>query len=275
MTGHSASDNATADTQADGPSGHQADGPTGQQASGSTGDQVSRPSGPQALKTLDVYLVPVGRDRYECYYEAEDVEEAITPGEQGFFARMRHRFNQQLKEAEEARHQKAIEEPKSFFGRWHKRMMRWIAERIAEQRLLWHLRTAAAATLHASADLLPRDAEWLMREAMKRDADFHRNRLIPHTLLLILSAAVAVVPGPNVLGYLFTFTVVGHFLAWRGAVNALNGVTWTVTSNPALTDLRHAFSLDADTRHRLIKEVAKRLHMPKMALFVERMAASA
>ena len=29
---------------------------------------------------------------------------------------------------------------------------------------------------------------------------------------------VALVPGPNVLGYLFTFTVVGHFLAWRGAV---------------------------------------------------------
>jgi hypothetical protein len=82
------------------------------------------------------------------------------------------------------------------------------------------------------------------------------------------------VPGPNILGYLFTFTVVGHFLAWRGAVNALHRVAWTVTPNAALTDLRHAFSLDDDTRHRLIKEVARRLHMPKMATFVERMAAS-
>jgi hypothetical protein len=233
-----------------------------------------KPSSPQALKPLNVYLVPIARDRYECYYEAEDVQEPIDPAEQGFFAGIRRRFNEQLKEAEEARHQKAIEEPTSFFGRMHKRIMRLIAERIAEQRLLWHLRTAQCATLHASADLLPQDAEWLMREAMKRDADFHRNRLIPHTLLLILSAAVAVVPGPNVLGYLFTFTAVGHLLAWRGAVNALSSVAWTVTSNPALTDLRHAFSLDADTRHRLIKEVAKRLHMPKMALFVERMAAS-
>ena len=113
-----------------------------------------------------------------------------------------------------------------------------------------------------------------MRGNIKRDAEFHRNRLVPHTLLLILSAAVAIVPGPNILGYLFTFTVVGHFLAWRGAVNALNRVAWTVTPNPGLTDLRHAFSLDADTRHRLIKEVARRLHMPKMATFVERMAAS-
>lgn len=238
-----------------------------------TGHPANSPAGhPGDEKCLDVYLVPISRDRYECYYEAEEVEETVEPGQQGFFARMRRRFNEQLKEAEAARHQKAIEEPKSFLGRMHKRTLRWIAERIAEQRLLWHLRTAQSATLHASADLLPRDAEWLMRESMKRDADFHRNRLIPHTLLLILAGAVAVVPGPNILGYLFTFTVVGHFLAWRGAVNALNRVAWTVRPDPALTDLRHAFSLDDERRHRLIQEVARRLHMPKMALFVERMA---
>ena len=260
MTGHSASAHATADKPANGPSGH----------------SESSDSKPQTdrRKSLDVYLVPIARDRYECYYEAEEEEEDVDPAAHGFFARMRRRFNEQLREAEEARHQKAIEEPKTFFGRMHKRTLRWIAERIAEQRLLWHLRTAHTATLHASADLLPRDAEWLMRENIKRDADFHRNRLFPHTLLLILSAAVAVVPGPNILGYLFTFTVVGHFLAWRGAVNALYRVTWTVVPSVELTDLRHAFSLDADTRHRLIKEVARRLHMPKMALFVERMAAS-
>jgi hypothetical protein len=250
--------------------GHQASGPSGKPE-----QPGCEPSNPQVLKTLDVYLVPIARDRYECYYEAEEEpEQDVDPAGQGVFARLRRRFHEQLKEAEAARHQKVIEEPKTFLGRLHQRTMRWIAERIAEQRLLWHLRTAHRATLHVSADLLPRDAEWLMREAMKRDAEFHRNRLIPHTLLLILSAAVAVVPGPNVLGYLFTFTVVGHFLAWRGAVNALTRVSWTVTPNMPLTDLRHAFSLDADTRHRLIKEVAKRLHMPKMALFVERMAAS-
>ena len=236
-----------------------------------TQDPSPKPQVPSP-RSLDVYLVPIARDRYECYYEAEDVVETVEPGEQGFFARMRRRFNEQLREAEEARHQKAIEEPKTFLGRMHKRTLRWIAERMAEQRLLWHLRTAQAATLHASADLLPRDAEWLMREAMKRDADFHRNRLIPHTLLLIVSAAVAVIPGPNILGYLFTFTVVGHFLAWRGAVNALNCVAWRVVPNPAITDMRHAFSLKGEARHRLIKDAATRLHMPKMALFVERMA---
>lgn len=235
-------------------------------------DVPGKPQAPSPKPSMDVYLVPIGRDRYECYYEAEEVEETVEPGEQGFFARMRHRFNEQLKEAERARHQKAIDEPKTFVGRWHRRSMRWIAERIAEQRLLWHLRKARSATLHASQDLLSSDAESIMRDSMKRDADFHRNRLIPHTLALVLSAAVAVIPGPNVLGYLFTFTVVGHYLAWRGAVNALNGVSWTVVSNPALTDLRYAFSLEGDARHRLIRDVAQRLHMPKMARFVEQMA---
>lgn len=224
---------------------------------------------------MDVFLVPVGRDRYECYYEAPDDDEGQEPVEgQGFFARLRQKFNEQLKEAERARHQRAIDEPKTFLGRLHKRSLRWIAERIAEQRLLWHLRRADGATLHVSADLPAEEAEAIMRASMKRDADFHRNRLVPHTLALIAAAAVAFVPGPNVLGYLFTFTVVGHFLSWRGAVNALHRVAWTVAPNAALTELRAAFSLPAGERHRVIIEVAQRLHLPKLARFVEQMSAS-
>lgn len=222
---------------------------------------------------MDVYLVPIGRDSYECYYEAADDEATDEPeAPQGFFARMKAKFDAQLKEAEEARHQAAIEEPRTLLGRMHRRSLRWIAERIAEQRLLWHLRKAQTATLYTPSELSAGEAEKIMRSSMKRDADRHRNLLIPHSLALILSAVVAFVPGPNVIGYLFTFTVVGHFLAWRGAVNALQGVVWTVAPNPALTDLRHAFSLEAGARHRLIRDVAHRLHMPKMARFVEQMA---
>jgi hypothetical protein len=202
---------------------------------------------------MDVYLVSIGADRWECYYEAIDADEEVQRGK-GFFAGLRYKFHQQLKEAENARHQAVIEEPKTIFGRVHKRSMAWIAERIAEQRLLWHLRRATTATLHVPSDLPAAEGERIMREIMKRDADRHRNRLIPHTLLLILSAAVA--------------------LAWRGAVNALHGVAWTVQPDPALSELRRAFSLDAAERHRVIKDVAQRLHMPKMARFVEQMALS-
>ena len=222
---------------------------------------------------MDVYLVPVGPERFECYYEAAEQDETEEPVEgDGFFARMRAKFNQQLKEAEEARHQKAIEEPHSFLGRMQKRSMRWIAERVAEQRLLWHLRRVEAATLHIPADLPAEQADTIMRASMKRDADHHRNRMLLHSLALIISVPVAVVPGPNVLGYLFTFTVVGHYLAWRGAVNALHQINWTILPSEALTEVRRAFSTDATTRHRLIRDAAVRLHMPRMARFVEQMA---
>jgi hypothetical protein len=226
---------------------------------------------PSPKPRIDVYLVPIGLDQFECYYEAAEEEETIEPGE-GFFARMRHKFSEQLKEAEQARHQAPKEEPRTFLGRMHRRSLRWIAERIAEQRLLWHLRKATTATLHISEDLPADRAEAIMRDSMKRDADRHRNLLIPHSLALIVSGAVALVPGPNVLGYLFTFTVVGHFLAWRGAVNALQGVAWTIMPNPGLTELHRAFSLDPGARHRVLRDVAHRLHLPRMARFVERMA---
>lgn len=224
---------------------------------------------------MDVYLVPVGADRYECYYEAAEEDETEEPVKgDGFFARMRAKFDQQLHEAEQSRHQKSGVEPTTFLGRMQKRTLRWIAERVAEQRLLWHLRKADTATLHIPSDLTSDQANTIMRSSMKRDADFHRNRLILHSLALIAAVPVALVPGPNILGYLFTFTVVGHFLAWRGAVRGLHQIAWTIAPNPALGDLQRAFSLGADARHSVIHEVARRLHMPRMARFVEQMAAT-
>jgi hypothetical protein len=224
---------------------------------------------------MDVYLVAVGPERFECYYEAAEQEAPVEPVEgQGFFSRMRATFNQQLEDAERARHEKRVEEAASFLGRMQKRAMRWIAERVAEQRLLWHLRKAAAATLYTPSDL-PRDqADLIMRASMKRDADFHRNRLFLHTFALLLSIPVALLPGPNALGYLFTFTVVGHYLAWRGAVRGLHDIPWAFEPCAPLADLRHAFSLDAGERHRAIHEVAARLRLPRMATFVEQLAAA-
>jgi hypothetical protein len=226
---------------------------------------------------MDVYLVPIGRDRYECYYEAPDDEdeepEETAPGTTpGFFKRMLITFNRQLREAEQSRFEKTIEAPTTYLGRVHRRSLRFIAERMAEQRLLWHLRRAHAATLHIPVDLPAATADQIMRLSMKRDAERHRNRLIPHTIALAIAGLVAFVPGPNVLGYLFTFTVVGHFLSWRGAAHALSGVRWTVQPSRDLSDLQRALLLDVEARRQLIAEVADRLHLPRMARFVERMA---
>ena len=224
---------------------------------------------------MDVYFVPIAADRFEPYYEAPDDDAPAESAEGlGFFGRLRVRFQAQLKEAEQARHQVTPDEPATFLGRMQRRSLRWIAERIAEQRLLWRLRTADVATLHVAADMDASEAEALMRSSLKRDADRHLRLLAVHSVALLLSAPVAFVPGPNVLGYLFTFTVVGHFLSWRGARRGLHEVKWQVAPSTALTDLRRAFALEAGDRHRVIHDVADRLHMPKLARFVEQMAAT-
>jgi hypothetical protein len=221
---------------------------------------------------MDVYLVPISRDSFECYYEAPEGE-VLEPVEgQGFFGRMKARFQAQLREAEEARHQAAPEVPKTLLGKLQQRSLRWIAERIAEQRLLWHLRSAEAATLFIATDLETVAAEEMMRVAMTRDADRHLKLFILHSLLLILAVPIALVPGPNVLGYLFTFTAVGHFLSWRGARHGVAGVRWEVQCSDELEALRTALTMEEPARHHAIREVAHRLHMPRLATWVERMA---
>src|SRR5262249_54074774 len=157
----------------------------------------------------------------------------------------------------------------TFLGRMQNRSLRWIAERIAEQRLLWRLRTADAATLHTPDDLAGDRADAIMRKELTREADRHRNRLALHSVALLISIPVAVLPGPNVLGYLFMFTVTGHFLSWRGAVRGLHRISWTVVPDTVLGDLRRAFALSGEARHRVILDVAERLHLPKLARFVE------
>ena len=52
---------------------------------------------------------------------------------------------------------------------------------------------------------------------LRRDHDRHRIWLVVNTVLLVLSAVLALVPGPNLVAYYFAFRVVGHWLSMRGA----------------------------------------------------------
>ena len=67
----------------------------------------------------------------------------------------------------------------------------------------------------------------ISRTSLQRDGDRHRNWLVIDSVLLVLSALLILVPGPNVIGYYFAFRVVGHYLSWRGARQGLDVVAWT------------------------------------------------
>jgi hypothetical protein len=225
---------------------------------------------------MKVFLIPIGGDAYEPYFEAPDDPEDDDPAaETSWFGRLRKRLRDMLREAEAERHRRhesGVRVKAGMMQRAQRKVMRWIVERAAEQRLLWHLRTAPAATLEAPDDLSADDALAILKRGLKRDADRHLRWFLVHALGLLVSVATILIPGPNVLGYFFTFTTVGHMLAWRGAAHGLKGVTWEVRSSPVVAELRAALALEAPERERCVHAVAERLGLQHLASFFERLA---
>jgi Mitochondrial K+-H+ exchange-related len=224
---------------------------------------------------MDVYLVPVGPSQHELYCEVPDepheAEDAEQP--QGLFRRLRARFREMLAEAERDRLQaRAVNTQGGWLMRAKARLMRWVAESIAEQRLLWHLRRQTEACLYYPDDLDETQAAAALRSSLVRDFDKHRFWLTIDALLFIASGLFMLVPGPNVLAYYFAFRVVGHYFSLQGARQGLNGVTWRYEKSAPLAELRRAIELAPDVRVRQVHEVAHRLQLEHLASFFERTA---
>ena len=225
---------------------------------------------------MDVYLVPVGADRHELYCEVPD-EPASEPtepaGPRGFFRRLKDRFDEMLAEAERERRQaRSTAVHGGWLARARARTMRWVAESIAEQRLLWHLRRQTEVCLFFPDDLDEAKAIAEMRAHLGRDFDKHRFWLTIDALCFVASGLLALVPGPNILAYYFAFRLVGHYLSLRGARQGLSVVAWRTERSEALSELRRAIHLDPAVRERRVNEVALRLRLEHLASFFERTA---
>src|SRR3954447_4515043 len=227
---------------------------------------------------MDVFLVPLGPERHELYCEpSEDDEAAPDPGAPppGFFSRMKRRFSEMLRASEAARARRARGEYDPIDTWWERtqaRVMAKVADAVAEQRLLWHLRRLTTAHLHHPSDITRERALEIMRLSMVRDRDRHFRWLLIGAFLMICSAAVVVVPGPNLIGYYFAFRVVGHYLSWRGARNGLDAIQWSCAPSEPLADVRAAIALAPTQRTHRLRELASRLRLDDLPTFVERFA---
>jgi hypothetical protein len=229
---------------------------------------------------VDVFLVPAGGSRHELYCEVADAEPPVDEAESraGIFKRIVRRFQEILATAEREhreRHSGAAhdpQEPKSFMRRVRDRTMRWIAESIAEQRLLWHLRGCKEATLVYPHDLTERDAMAALMSQLTVDYERHRRWFVIDLLGFMASGLVMLVPGPNVLAYYFLFRFVGHFLSMRGARQGLQVVHWHTQPSPALSELRATLALQPEARERRLHDIAARLNLEHLASFVQRIA---
>src|SRR5688572_3781332 len=238
---------------------------------------------------MDVFVIPISRDRYELYCETESsdpdeaaMDDAADQAPAGVIGRLRHqlsprrlrrRFSLLLKAAERRQHGETDgDEPKGWAGRAQDWMLTWIVERIAEQRLLWNLRRQTSAVLAHPEDMTFEQVLRLVRGKLQHDFERHLRWLVVDTLLFIASGVLALVPGPNVLAYYFLFRVVGHWLSMRGALQGLSHVTFTSRPCPPLAELRDLAGLEPATREQRVHDIADRLRLQHLTTFFERVA---
>ena len=231
---------------------------------------------------MEVFLVPVASDRYEPYCEVEDepVESSSTehpPSRwyqpMGHLRRLKHGFSQMLAEAERERRQgRADAPPAGWWARVKARMMRWVAESIAEQRLLWTMRRRTEGTLYFPDDMTEAEAVAFFRKQLNRDFDKHQFWLIIDSIGFIASGLLMLVPGPNLLAYYFGFRLVGHFFSLRGAKQGLRTIAWTHVASRPLAELRGAIHMPPPHREACVTAIAAALGLAHLPKFFDRTA---
>ena len=220
-----------------------------------------------------MFLVPLGAQRYELYCERHHTgpdEPASESG--GWFAGLREKFSTMLKQAEED--DEAAAPSAGLLARLRARMMAWVAERVAEQRLLWNLRGRDAAIVTHPDDLPFEQVLEIIRQSLRADHGRHMRWLIVDTVLFIGSGIFFFIPGPNVIAYFFAFRLVGHWLSMRGAAHGRDSTVWSGRPSPQMTTLRAAIARPAHERARAIEPLARELGLFRLAVFVDRMCGS-
>ena len=223
-----------------------------------------------------MFLIPLGAGRYEPYTEVGDgpveLEGGMPP--RGVFRRFWARFTEMMQAAERAQRERDMADgERSLGGRFADRVLAWVAERVAEQRLLWHLRRHDEAVLIHPSGMSAEQAQDVLRTHLRHETERHRRWLfIDGAITVITGPLLFFVPGPNLVAYYFAFRTVGHFLSGRGARHGLQRVTWTARACDLLAELGRASALEPHVREGRIRALATELQLPHLPTFLERMA---
>jgi hypothetical protein len=227
---------------------------------------------------MDVFVIPLGRDRYELYSEQPVELDQNTDAEPGLISRGLKRLSAWMRDTEERQRDTTRDAPTSWVGRTKERAFAWVVDRIAEQRLLWNLRGATAATASHPHDMPFDEVMQVVNADLKRSYDRHRRWLVIDGIALLFTSIVLgplflLIPGiANLPAAYFAFRVFGHFLSMRGASQGLHNVTWTGRPCPPLDELREVEMLAPAARDARIEDIAARLRLEHLSTFFKRMA---
>lgn len=221
-----------------------------------------------------VYLVPIGSGRFDLYTEQEETEPLAPREAAGFWSRTIERLHEGWRQMARA----ATSRQGDRGGRLT-RLRDWlvcrIAEAIAEQRTLWSLRTLASATFIYPSDLSETSAAAIRGRVLIRARRHHGRWLLINVGGVALTAVLVLLPGPNLIGYYFLFRVVAHYLSWRGARHALEGISWRPIAEPALSELGALARVAREARAERVAAIASQLRLTRLEAFFDRVAVPA
>ena len=109
-----------------------------------------------------------------------------------------------------------------------------------------------------------------IRGGLDRDANRHLRWLAVDAIGGLFSLLLVPFPGPNLPGYYFSFRLVGHLFAIRGARQGLRAVSWDLQPSAPLAELAGLERLPSDVRTRRVRAIAAELGLPRLARFFER-----
>jgi len=225
---------------------------------------------------MDIYLVPAGRHHYGLYCEVDDRRQVSGDTRPGWRAALSRHFHRGLAYLEAERRGRlakaAAAARRTYLQRVRDRALGWLAERVAEQRLLWFLRSERSATAHHPDDMREDDAERWVRSELRRDSRRHLFWMFVDAGVYLASLPLTPIPGPNVLSLYFSFRAIGHFLSWGGARNGLRRVDWKYAASGPLAELRRLPGMSPTDQASLAREVGSRLKLRHLDRVVARMA---
>jgi hypothetical protein len=217
---------------------------------------------------MTVYLVPVGRGRFEPYSETHDDVAGAEMHDAQQKSWLRKASAQWQEWVERARRGA---EP-GRLARWRDAVICRLAESVAEQRTLWALQRQRHATARFPSTLDPERAPSTLM-ALFADARRHHLRWLAVDLLLFLaSGPFAFIPGPNLLAYYLLFRLFGHLQSWRGARHAMDHVAWTFEPDTGLAELASLADEPREARASRVEAIAERLKLPRLSAFFDRVA---
>jgi hypothetical protein len=216
---------------------------------------------------MTVYLVPVGRGRFELYSETADRTPA-SPDGAGFWARQANRVRETWREWV-----RLARNPRTDAGwtaGWRDKLVRRAAEMMAEQRTLSMLRHAAEATLVYPATIEAPKAT--LTNSLERARRFHVRWMFLDALAFAAAGLLALVPGPNVIAYYFALRLIGHVLCWRGASRGIDSTIWSWQPDATLAELESLVDVPRASRAARVAAIAETLKLRRLAAFFERAA---